>query len=1142
MQIKKVYVYDETTKKRVESTLVTDIISSEGASTAGNFVGATSLKDGKQGFVPKPSKGDQGKFLKGDGTWASNVPDSDTFLTKTEAEQTYVSKIGTTDTAVGHAGTADTATEAEKLANAIDIQISDHDKSHKGTAVSFDGGSNIILPMPQTFKGNVEGNASSADTAAACTGTATAAKQLAQVVRITIKDANGNIAGTSIDFTGADTDVTLFMPDLSSESAKDIFGSNVSPNINATIAIQNPDGTGTSSAAFEVNGTTTIKLPATITSAVNVTGGVESAKKLAKKVAVTIKDSDKSHTGASVDFDGGSQTISFLLPSTISAALNGNAATATKATNDSEGNKITTTYAPLKSPEFSGTPTSITPNKGDVSTKIATTAFVSQAVADAIGAEFDQPNSDTLTISQISAAINNDANFANTLTKTYQPLHNALTSISGLTTGADRMIYTTGSNKYAVTTLTKVARDALGQSDAPGFRSKIDALGKSENAVSATKFLSPVKVKLRQAYDSENDNVGAEVNLQGNAETVTIPFPTTINATTAEKFYTARTLKIQDAYYENTGDNTSFDGSQGVTLYLPTKIKAELDGNAKTSTNFQTARKVDGITFNAGADVLHYGTCSTAAGTVAKTVACSNFTLIDGSVINVWFINTNTATNPTLNVNSTGAKAMYGTKGERLTGNILLAGMYQFVYYGGNYFLTRVQTALNADKLTTARTITLTGSIIGSVSFDGTNDVTITTTENLHTVSSATGSFDIGGIVQTPGPDFARVRAGSTANDAGYLEIATADNGTEPIYVRQYTRSTTSVTTPAQGFGTVTRTATILGSDGSTSFPVKVNTPKLIATDVTISSASIATIGSNSTVTGQVYLYNKGTPELNTTSGALIIGQQDKTNHLAIGQNWVQARTSVGGAASLNLNRSGGDTYIGNQNSTGTIIVGSAEVGINVDNAKNVSIHNTRNPGELYVSSKIIYLGMANTAINGSDIHAYWPANFYNEVKLLKPVTITGAATCDGAVTLNSTTKVTGTTTVSGKISFTNSTQGNFSISAGPYINGIRFNGSTNMYCYGYCSTAGNTAAKVVSVTGAGGGFTLTTGSRVTVKFANLNSGTNPTLNVNGTGAKNIQYRGSNIPAAAIQANSIYDFVYTGSVWEVVGTMAWAVS
>lgn len=59
-----------------------------------------------------------------------------------------------------------------------------------------------------------------------------------------------------------------------------------------------------------------------------------------------------------------------------------------------------------------------------------------------------------------------------------------------------------------------------------------------------------------------------------------------------------------------------------------------------------------------------YGTCSTAASTASKVVTMSNFdTLINGVTIHVKFTNTNTASNPTLNVNNTGAKAImrYGT-------------------------------------------------------------------------------------------------------------------------------------------------------------------------------------------------------------------------------------------------------------------------------------------------------------------------------------------------------------------------------------------------------------------------------------------------------------------------------------------------
>lgn len=55
-----------------------------------------------------------------------------------------------------------------------------------------------------------------------------------------------------------------------------------------------------------------------------------------------------------------------------------------------------------------------------------------------------------------------------------------------------------------------------------------------------------------------------------------------------------------------------------------------------------------------------YGVCSTAAATKAKAVTISNFSsLVNGTTIQVRFENSNTAENPTLNVNSTGAKTIY---------------------------------------------------------------------------------------------------------------------------------------------------------------------------------------------------------------------------------------------------------------------------------------------------------------------------------------------------------------------------------------------------------------------------------------------------------------------------------------------------
>lgn len=57
--------------------------------------------------------------------------------------------------------------------------------------------------------------------------------------------------------------------------------------------------------------------------------------------------------------------------------------------------------------------------------------------------------------------------------------------------------------------------------------------------------------------------------------------------------------------------------------------------------------------------------------------------------------------------------------------------------------------------------------------------------------------------------DYWRIAGGATASNAGYVEIATADDGNEPIYIRQYNGT----------FSTIKRAATLLDANGNTNFP-----------------------------------------------------------------------------------------------------------------------------------------------------------------------------------------------------------------------------------------------------------------------------------------------------------------------------------
>ena len=98
-------------------------------------------------------------------------------------------------------------------------------------------------------------------------------------------------------------------------------------------------------------------------------------------------------------------------------------------------------------------------------------------------------------------------------------------------------------------------------------------------------------------------------------------------------------------------------------------------------------------------------------------------------------------------------------------------------------------------------------------------------------------------------------------------------------------------------------------------------------------------------------------------------------------------------------------------------------------------------------------------------------------------------------------------------------------------IDGVNFNGTAAITHFGTCSTDAATAAKVVSLTG----FALVNGAKVTVKFTTTNTAANPTLNVNGTGAKAIKYRGSAITASSLAANRVYEFVYDGTDYLFMG-------
>lgn len=89
-------------------------------------------------------------------------------------------------------------------------------------------------------------------------------------------------------------------------------------------------------------------------------------------------------------------------------------------------------------------------------------------------------------------------------------------------------------------------------------------------------------------------------------------------------------------------------------------------------------------------------------------------------------------------------------------------------------------------------------------------------TTNLQTlgITFPNSGTSLRGIQGTVGDnDYWRIMGGATSSNNGYLEIATADDGTEPIYIRQYTGV----------FSSVKRTLTLLDANGFSYFPSYIN-------------------------------------------------------------------------------------------------------------------------------------------------------------------------------------------------------------------------------------------------------------------------------------------------------------------------------
>lgn len=171
-----------------------------------------------------------------------------------------------------------------------------------------------------------------------------------------------------------------------------------------------------------------------------------------------------------------------------------------------------------------------------------------------------------------------------------------------------------------------------------------------------------------------------------------------------------------------------------------------------------------------------YGVCNTAAGTAAKTVSMPGFALITGATIHVKFSYANTAANPTLNVNSTGAKPIvnHGITAPTTDNGWWDEAVVQLTYDGTSW----------VRDYAVARIPSITGYFVAynvTVSFSS---------DNTYSDYPYRGTYSNGGI--TSGMYAEVVFSLANANSGNYAPICETGNGV--LYV--YSKVNTSITIP----------------------------------------------------------------------------------------------------------------------------------------------------------------------------------------------------------------------------------------------------------------------------------------------------------------------------------------------------------
>jgi hypothetical protein len=429
------------------------------------------------------------------------------------------------------------------------------------------------------------------------------------------------------------------------------------------------------------------------------------------------------------------------------------------------------------------------------------------------------------------ANVSGEVNFAATANSV------AGANVSGAVSFATTANSVAGSNVSGAVNLANFASTA--NSVAGGNVSGAVAFATTANAVAGANVSGAVAFATT-ANAVAGANVSGAVNLANFASTANavaggnvsgaVSFATTANAVAGSNV----SGQVGNALVASTVYTSAQPNITSVGTLTSLAVTGNISAANVTATHYGAATGLTGIP---GANVTGQVGNALVAGTV-YTAAQPNITSV-GTLTSLAVTGNISAANVTA-THYGAATGLTGIPGANVTGQVGNALVSGTVYTAAQPNITSVGTLTG---------LTVSSTISGSV--NGTSaTVTTAAQPNITSVGTLTSLGISGSITSTAATgltmnltgtnsanliyaqmgdnDQFRILVGASATNAGFVEIATADDGTEPIYVRQYTGV----------FTTVARTATLLDSSGHTTFPGNVTGANL-TTAGTLTAATV---------------------------------------------------------------------------------------------------------------------------------------------------------------------------------------------------------------------------------------------------------------------------------------------------------------